>query len=170
MTDGGGDGPAASCTTRRRHLRANGGMHNIVPLQGLVKGRGDLVLDSFISCVLFYIFQLYIKCNCPRQPKLASRTGLQRHSCDNYSGVKQNRKLARLSTGQPLHELCLHHLLTRWRGKPSSTGSSRRLACPLSLRHSCCGSTTGSSAPPLAMARRRNLAPFGSTPMVGHFT
>lgn len=34
-------------------------MRVIVPLQGVVQGRGGLVLGSLIPCVLFYCFQLY---------------------------------------------------------------------------------------------------------------
>lgn len=36
-------------------------MRIIVPLQGLVHGRGGLVLGSLIPCALFYLFQLYFK-------------------------------------------------------------------------------------------------------------
>ncbi|XP_010276088.1 PREDICTED: probable aminotransferase ACS12 [Nelumbo nucifera] len=38
-------------------------MRIIVPLQGVVQGRGGLVLGSVIPCALFYILQLYIKRN-----------------------------------------------------------------------------------------------------------
>lgn len=36
-------------------------MRVIVPLQGVVQGRGGLVLGSVIPCALFYFFQLYLK-------------------------------------------------------------------------------------------------------------
>lgn len=36
-------------------------MRVIVPLQGVVQGRGGLVLGSFIPCALFYFLQLYLK-------------------------------------------------------------------------------------------------------------
>ncbi|KAF6160245.1 hypothetical protein GIB67_019014 [Kingdonia uniflora] len=36
-------------------------MRIIVPLQGVVQGRGGLVLGSIIPCALFYFFQLYLK-------------------------------------------------------------------------------------------------------------
>ncbi|KAI7994268.1 putative aminotransferase ACS10 [Camellia lanceoleosa] len=36
-------------------------MRVIVPLQGVVQGRGGLVLGSIIPCALFYFFQLYLK-------------------------------------------------------------------------------------------------------------
>lgn len=38
-------------------------MRVIVPLQGLVQGRGGLVLGSIIPCALFYFLQLYLKRN-----------------------------------------------------------------------------------------------------------
>ncbi|CAK7337110.1 unnamed protein product [Dovyalis caffra] len=37
------------------------GMRLIVPLQGIVQGRGGLILGSLIPCALFYFFQLYLK-------------------------------------------------------------------------------------------------------------
>lgn len=36
-------------------------MRVIVPLQGIVQGRGGLFLGSFIPCALFYFLQLYLK-------------------------------------------------------------------------------------------------------------
>jgi aminotransferase len=39
------------------------GMRLIVPLQGIVQGRGGLILGTLIPCALFYFFQLYIKRN-----------------------------------------------------------------------------------------------------------
>ncbi|KAK1274070.1 putative aminotransferase ACS10 [Acorus gramineus] len=38
-------------------------MRIIVPLQGVVQGRGGLVLGSVIPCALFYFLQLYFKRN-----------------------------------------------------------------------------------------------------------
>ncbi|KAK1356627.1 putative aminotransferase ACS10 [Heracleum sosnowskyi] len=42
----------SSCTTA---------MRVIVPLQGVVQGRGGIVLGSLIPCALFYCFQFYLK-------------------------------------------------------------------------------------------------------------
>ncbi|KAK3131504.1 hypothetical protein QOZ80_6AG0507330 [Eleusine coracana subsp. coracana] len=64
---------AATTTTTRpspssrdtRRPRADGGMRIVVPLQGVVQGRGGLVLGSLIPCALFYFLQLYIKRNRP---------------------------------------------------------------------------------------------------------
>lgn len=36
-------------------------MRVIVPLQGVVQGRGGLLLGSFIPCALYYFLQLYLK-------------------------------------------------------------------------------------------------------------
>ncbi|XP_039114769.1 probable aminotransferase ACS12 [Dioscorea cayenensis subsp. rotundata] len=41
-------------------------MRVIVPLQGVVQGRGGLVLGSVIPCALFYLLQLYLKRHRPR--------------------------------------------------------------------------------------------------------
>ncbi|KAF8732737.1 hypothetical protein HU200_015072 [Digitaria exilis] len=51
--------------------RADGGMRIVVPLQGVVQGRGGLVLGSLIPCALFYFLQLYIKRNRPPAPEAA---------------------------------------------------------------------------------------------------
>lgn len=51
-----------------RRPRADGGMRIVVPLQGVVQGRGGLVLGSLIPCALFYFLQLYIKRNRPPAP------------------------------------------------------------------------------------------------------
>ncbi|RZC73172.1 hypothetical protein C5167_048651 [Papaver somniferum] len=51
---GGGGGGGGRVTTD---------MRIIVPLQGVVQGRGGLVLGSIIPCALFYFLQLYLKRN-----------------------------------------------------------------------------------------------------------
>ncbi|KAF7137270.1 hypothetical protein RHSIM_Rhsim07G0098100 [Rhododendron simsii] len=48
-------------TTARGGGGATTAMRVIVPLQGVVQGRGGLVLGSVIPCVLFYFLQLYLK-------------------------------------------------------------------------------------------------------------
>ncbi|XP_059661684.1 1-aminocyclopropane-1-carboxylate synthase 6-like isoform X2 [Cornus florida] len=56
-------------TTKPTTNTAGGGggattaMRVIVPLQGVVQGRGGLVLGSVIPCALFYFWQLYLKRN-----------------------------------------------------------------------------------------------------------
>lgn len=46
---------------REGRLGAGLGMRIIVPLQGVVQGRGGFVLGSVIPCALFYFLQLYLK-------------------------------------------------------------------------------------------------------------
>ncbi|KAK8944448.1 putative aminotransferase ACS12 [Platanthera zijinensis] len=50
-------------SSSRSDLGAGGGtaMRLVVPLQGVVQGRGGLVLGSVIPCALFYFFQLYLR-------------------------------------------------------------------------------------------------------------
>ncbi|GMN32475.1 hypothetical protein TIFTF001_003692 [Ficus carica] len=43
-------------------------MRVIVPLQGVVQGRGGLVLGSLIPCALYYFLQLYLKRRRPHPP------------------------------------------------------------------------------------------------------
>ncbi|KAH9623494.1 hypothetical protein KSS87_016133 [Heliosperma pusillum] len=43
-------------------------MRLIVPLQGVVQGRGGLILGSIIPCALFYFYQLYLKKHRRRPP------------------------------------------------------------------------------------------------------
>lgn len=58
--------------TTNEETTASGGsataMRVIVPLQGVVQGRGGLVLGSFIPCALFYFLQLYLKRNRSEPP------------------------------------------------------------------------------------------------------
>ncbi|OIW09827.1 hypothetical protein TanjilG_32265 [Lupinus angustifolius] len=48
-------------TSSSFNRRGTTGMKLIVPLQGVVQGKGGLFLGSIIPCALFYIFQLYFK-------------------------------------------------------------------------------------------------------------
>ncbi|KAH6783028.1 1-amino-cyclopropane-1-carboxylate synthase 12 [Perilla frutescens var. hirtella] len=51
------------------------GMRLIVPLQGVVQGRGGILLGSLIPCALFYFLQFYLKRNrSPPPPNPPSRT------------------------------------------------------------------------------------------------
>lgn len=55
-------------------------MRIIVPLQGVVQGRGGLVLGSVIPCALFYFLQLYLRRNrspgpAPPPPSGSSSSG-----------------------------------------------------------------------------------------------
>ncbi|KAF3648602.1 putative aminotransferase ACS10 [Capsicum annuum] len=44
----------------------SGGMRLVVPLQGVVQGRGGLILGSLIPCALFYFLQFYLKRHRPK--------------------------------------------------------------------------------------------------------
>ncbi|XP_047342088.1 probable aminotransferase ACS12 [Impatiens glandulifera] len=52
-----------SSQSRTRNPNTNGGadMRLVVPLQGVVQGRGGLILGSLIPCALFYFLQFYLK-------------------------------------------------------------------------------------------------------------
>lgn len=50
------------------------GMRLIVPLQGVVQGRGGILLGSLIPCALFYFLQFYLKRNRSPPPKPPSRS------------------------------------------------------------------------------------------------
>ncbi|GMH09469.1 hypothetical protein Nepgr_011310 [Nepenthes gracilis] len=73
------DEDAAAATATAATITTGGGgggaaMRIIVPLQGVVQGRGGLFLGSAIPCALFYFLQLYLKRNrsqpdnCPPSP------------------------------------------------------------------------------------------------------
>ncbi|XP_027358699.1 probable aminotransferase ACS12 [Abrus precatorius] len=63
---------------------SNSGMKLIVPLQGVVQGRGGLLLGTLVPCALFYFLQLYLKrrrsnlpsSTEPNLPRTSSRTNL----------------------------------------------------------------------------------------------
>ncbi|KAL3498732.1 hypothetical protein ACH5RR_041464 [Cinchona calisaya] len=75
---------ATSPSTTTTGGGATTAMRVIVPLQGLVQGRGGFFLGSVIPCALFYFFQLYLKRNrskggsagdSPPQPPARSPSG-----------------------------------------------------------------------------------------------
>lgn len=47
------------CTIER--LKSSTGTRLIVSLQGIVQGRGGLILGSVIPCAMFYFLQFYLK-------------------------------------------------------------------------------------------------------------
>ncbi|KAL5709340.1 hypothetical protein ACHQM5_020043 [Ranunculus cassubicifolius] len=61
------DSPERSSTTSEKTA-----MRIIVPLQGVVQGRGGLVLGSAIPCALFYFLQLYLRRNRPSNSSSSS--------------------------------------------------------------------------------------------------
>ena len=72
-------------------------MRLIVPLQGVVQGRGGLILDSLIPCALFYFyfFQLYLKRH--RSPKPGSNPTSPSQSSSNLSDLQRSSSRSNLS-------------------------------------------------------------------------
>lgn len=69
-------------------------MRLVVPLQGVVQGRGGLLLGSLIPCALFYFLQLYLKRN--RSPNSdSSSSNPPPHSHSSSSLVDLNRSSSR---------------------------------------------------------------------------
>ncbi|KAK4489507.1 hypothetical protein RD792_005316 [Penstemon davidsonii] len=70
------------------------GMRLIVPLQGVVQGRGGLILGSIIPCALFYFLQFYLKrhrSSPPNPPSPSTSTG-------NLSELPRSSSRANLSS------------------------------------------------------------------------
>lgn len=55
-------------TSPPRDSGGTSGMRLVVPLQGVVQGRGGLILGSLIPCALFYFLQFYSKRHRPPKP------------------------------------------------------------------------------------------------------
>ncbi|GJN29765.1 hypothetical protein PR202_gb18083 [Eleusine coracana subsp. coracana] len=97
---------ATTTTTTRpsrdtRRPRADGGMRIVVPLQGVVQGRGGLVLGSLIPCALFYFLQLYIKRNRPPAS-----------SPDSPTATSANANATSAAAASPIHRSHSRGLLT----------------------------------------------------------
>lgn len=71
-------------------------MRLIVPLQGVVQGRGGLILGSLIPCALFYFFQLYLKRH--RSPKPGSNPTSPSQSSSNLSDLQRSSSRSNLSS------------------------------------------------------------------------
>ncbi|CAN4085245.1 unnamed protein product [Withania somnifera] len=68
-------------TSARDSSAGTSGMRLVVPLQGVVQGRGGLILGSLIPCALFYFLQFYLKRHRPSSNPLSPSTSeLQRSS------------------------------------------------------------------------------------------
>lgn len=80
-------------------------MRVIVPLQGVVQGRGGLVLGSVIPCALFYFLQLYLKRNRSREehpPPPPSPSSSAEH-LPEVPGLQRTLSRAHLSPRGPAH-------------------------------------------------------------------
>ncbi|RWW73446.1 hypothetical protein BHE74_00018695 [Ensete ventricosum] len=81
-------------------------MRLIVPLQGVVQGRGGLVLGTLIPCALFYFLQLYLRRNrsppptSPQPPAAngADLLGIVRSSSRNFLSARGSSGHAALSS------------------------------------------------------------------------
>lgn len=71
-------------------------MRLIVPLQGVVQGRGGLILGSLIPCALFYFFQLYAKRH--RSPKSDSNPVSPSQSSPNLAELNRSSSRSNLSS------------------------------------------------------------------------
>lgn len=67
-------------------------MRLIVPLQGVVQGRGGLILGSLIPCALFYFLQFYLKRH--RSPNPPSPSA----SSSNLAGLPRTSSRSTLSS------------------------------------------------------------------------
>ncbi|KAM2975700.1 hypothetical protein FF1_001831 [Malus domestica] len=69
-------------------------MRLIVPLQGVVQGRGGLILGSLIPCALYYCLQLYLKRRRPSKPDPPSPS----QSSSNLAELPRTLSRSSLST------------------------------------------------------------------------
>ncbi|XWS37724.1 hypothetical protein CRYUN_Cryun19dG0069600 [Craigia yunnanensis] len=69
-------------------------MRLIVPLQGVVQGRGGLILGSLIPCALFYFLQLYLKRN--RSPNSQSNPPSPSTSSSNLAEMTRTSSRSNL--------------------------------------------------------------------------
>ncbi|KAF8032908.1 hypothetical protein BT93_D1712 [Corymbia citriodora subsp. variegata] len=92
-------------TTSSSSSSSSGGggtaMRVIVPLQGVVQGRGGLVLGSVIPCALFYFLQLYLRRNRSREPPPPSPSSSAEH-LPEVPGLQRTLSRAHLSPRSPV--------------------------------------------------------------------
>ncbi|OVA07738.1 Aminotransferase [Macleaya cordata] len=89
--------------------RVTTAMRIIVPLQGVVQGRGGLVLGSVIPCALFYFLQLYLKRNRSSSSSPSSSSSSQ----SPPSGSSPNPLSPSPSSGHLSEVTVLHRSLSR---------------------------------------------------------
>lgn len=75
---------------------SSGGMRLVVPLQGVVQGRGGLILGSLIPCALYYFLQLYLKRHRPTPS--SSNPPSPSTSSPNLSELQRSSSRLNLST------------------------------------------------------------------------
>ncbi|XP_030524560.1 probable aminotransferase ACS10 [Rhodamnia argentea] len=104
-------------------------MRVIVPLQGVVQGRGGLVLGSVIPCALFYFLQLYLKRNRSRKPPPPSPSSSAEH-LPEVPGLQRTLSRAHLSPrgpGGPAHVSGRVNAILRSGDSPDSVGEKKYL-------------------------------------------
>ncbi|KAI3762413.1 hypothetical protein L1987_52843 [Smallanthus sonchifolius] len=77
--------------SRDQSQSSSTGMRLIVPLQGIVQGRGGLILGSVIPCAVYYILQFYLK----RRRSLPNPP--EQHTSNPSSPTPSSSNLAELS-------------------------------------------------------------------------
>lgn len=104
-------------------------MRVIVPLQGVVQGRGGLVLGSVIPCALFYFLQLYLKRNRSRKPPPPSHSSSAEH-LPEVPGLQRTLSRAHLSprgAGGPAHVSGRVNAILRSGDSPDGVGEKKYL-------------------------------------------
>ncbi|KAL5744422.1 hypothetical protein ACOSQ2_027538 [Xanthoceras sorbifolium] len=85
-----------STRPERRKPAGATAMRLVVPLQGVVQGRGGLILGSLIPCALFYFLQFYMKRH--RSPKPSSDPPSPSTSSSNLPELTRTSSRSSLST------------------------------------------------------------------------
>ncbi|KAI4351880.1 hypothetical protein L6164_006186 [Bauhinia variegata] len=86
---------ATDSEDQKRGPTGGTGMKLIVPLQGVVQGRGGLLLGSLIPCALFYFLQLYLKRN--RSSNSPSNPSSPAGSSSNLTELQRSSSRSNLS-------------------------------------------------------------------------
>nr|XP_008343712.2 probable aminotransferase ACS12 isoform X2 [Malus domestica] len=91
-------------------------MRLIVPLQGVVQGRGGLILASLIPCALYYCLQLYLKRRRPSNPDPPSPS----QSSSNLAELPRTPSRSSLSTRGPMGRVRMSSRAS-WVAKPNDS-------------------------------------------------
>ncbi|KAJ8536715.1 hypothetical protein K7X08_035116 [Anisodus acutangulus] len=86
-------------TSPPRDSGRTSGMRLVVPLQGVVQGRGGLILGSLIPCALFYFLQFHLKRHRPNpKPPSSSNPTSPSTSSPNLAELQRSSSRLNLST------------------------------------------------------------------------
>ncbi|XP_009608100.1 probable aminotransferase ACS12 isoform X1 [Nicotiana tomentosiformis] len=85
-------------TSPRRGREGTSGMRLVVPLQGVVQGRGGLILGSLIPCALFYFLQFYLKRHRTKPSSSSSNPPSPSTSSPNLAELPRSSSRLNLST------------------------------------------------------------------------